>query len=188
LHEARQPIMPRRSFLRTVAGGSAAIAAASMLPAGCARSYPQADGDGAVLRSLSAKEYAVARAAAAAMLVGVPVSAQAVARAMDDALATMGEPVRGDMKTVLKLLEHLTILEGRVQPFTALAPEARRAVLHGWSRSRFALRRGAYQAVHGFVFFFAYAQDETRAITGFEGPWPERFDLPVPAVDFGEVR
>jgi hypothetical protein len=185
--ETRPAVLDRRGFLRASAGGAAAVALASALPAGCARSYPQAAADGHVLRALSDKEYAVARAAAEALLVGVPVAPAAVAAAIDDELAAAGEPVRGDMKSAFALLEHLTFLDGQPRRFTALPPARRLRVLRGWARSRFVLRRGAYQAVRGFVYYFAFIRDETRAITRFPGTWPERFTLPVPPVDFGEI-
>jgi hypothetical protein len=181
------PPLSRRGFLRSTAGGTVAIAAASVIPAGCGRDYPQADGDGVALRALTPKEYAVARAAAEALLPGVPVSPHAVAAAIDGELALVGDPVRADMKTVLRLVEHLTLLGGHVGRFTALDPGQRRANLRSWARSRFALRRGAYQAVRGFVTYFAYTQDETRSITRFPGPWPEQTSIPAYPVDFGEV-
>ena len=179
----------RRGFLRATAGGATAAALASLVPAGCAEDYPQAGADDVALQALTPKEYAVARAAAEALLAGVPVEPAAVAAAIDANLAAVGDPIRADMKTVLSLLEHLTLLGGRMRRFTALDPEARLAYLGTWARSRFALRRAAFQAVHAFVYFFTYSQDATRPITGFEGPWPER-GVPIPAypVDFGEVR
>lgn len=177
--------MDRRGFLRSTAGGAAAAAFASVLPAGCARDYPQADG--LELRTLSPKEFAVARAAAEALLPGVPVDPGRVAAAIDADLALVGDPVRSDMRSVLRLLEHLTLLGGHVTRFTALQPEDRLSYLNGWAHSRFDLRRAAFQAVRGFVSYFAYIHDETRAITGFQGPWPERLELPVHPVDFGEV-
>ncbi|HEY8483654.1 MAG TPA: twin-arginine translocation signal domain-containing protein [Longimicrobiales bacterium] len=189
--EAVRPGLPpgvdRRGFLRTSAGGAAAVALASLFPSGCASDYPQATLDGVELVALSAKEYAVMRAAAEALLVGVPVPPSRVAARVDRVLAQVGEPVRGDMKLVLGLLEHLTILEGKFRRFTALSPEARRECLLGWGRSRFALQRGAFQAVKAFVYFFAYIDDATRPLTGFPGPWPERFSIPARPVDFGEV-
>lgn len=177
----------RRGFLRAAAGGTTAIAVVSLLPAGCARDYPQADADGHTLQALTEKEYAVARAAAEALLVGVPVSAAAVAAAMDRELALAGEPMRADMKTVLGLIEHATPLGGRARRFTALTPAQRRAYLDGWAGSRFNLRRAAYQALRGFVVYFAYILPETRALTGFTGPWPERVQIAAYPVDFGEI-
>jgi hypothetical protein len=179
--------MDRRGFLRASSGGIVAIAVASALPAGCTRTYPQAAADGHTLRALSDKEYAVARAAAETLLVGVPVSAAAVAAAIDIELAAVGEPVRGDMKSAFGLLEHLTLLDGQAARFTALSPERRMRVLNGWARSRIVLRRGAYQAVRGFVYFYAFIDDATRSVTGFNGPWPERMMLPVTPIDFGVV-
>lgn len=184
---ARPTPLDRRGFLRGSAGGIAAIGLASMLPAGCAADYPQATADGVTLASLSEKEYAVARAAAEAILVGVPVEPQRVAAAIDAELAAVGEPVRSDMKSVLGLIEHLTFLGGRWRRFTALSPAARLENLRGWSRSRFDLRRGAYQALHGFVVYYAYNRDTTRPLTGFPGPWPERLSIPATPVDFGEI-
>ena len=129
----------------------------------------------------------MARAAAEALLVGVPVSATTVAKRMDQELAWAGEPIRTDMKTVLNLTEHLTPLGGRLRRFTQLAPEQRLVYLQGWRDSRLQLRRAAYQALKGFVYYFAYIDDATRGITGFAGPWPERLPMPIKPVDFGEI-
>jgi len=177
----------RRGFLRAGMGGGTAIAVASLLPAGCARSYPQAERDNTDLKALTPKEYAVARAAAEALLVGVPVSATTVAKRIDRELGWVGEPIRGDMKTVLNLTEHLTPLGGRVRRFTQLNPSERLAYMQTWRDSRFQLRRAAYQALKGFIYYFAYIDDATRPITRFAGPWPERMKMPVKPVDFGEV-
>ena len=177
----------RRSFLRATAGGTTAIAVASLLPAGCARDYPQAENDAVELDALTPKEYAVLRAAAEAMLVGVPVEASLVARRVDRELAAVGEPVRTDMKSVLGIIQHATLLGGHLSRFTMLSPADRLAYLSGWARSRFALRRAVFQALKGFVHYFAYMDDRTRALTGFEGPWPERMALPVVPVDYGEI-
>lgn len=180
--------MNRRGFLRLTAGGAAAIAVASLIPAGCSRDYPQASSDGARLRSLSQKEYATVRAVAEAMLVGVPVAAGVVAQRVDAELAVAGEPMLSDMKTVLKLMEHGTLLSGRASRFTALSPEKRRGVLDDWATSRLKLRRGAFQAVKSFVVYFAYVDPATRPITGFAGTWPERqFPIPAYPVDYGEI-
>jgi hypothetical protein len=179
--------LSRRGFLHSAAGGTAAAAVASVLPAGCTRHYPQARDADVRLQALNEKEYAVARAAAEALLPGVPVSPDAVAAGIDAELAIAGEPVRSDMKTVLTLMEHGPLLALRPRRFTALPPAARLAVLDHWATSRFNLRRAAYQALRGFVVYFAYTDDRTRAITGFPGPWPEKLPLPVYDVDFGEV-
>lgn len=179
--------LSRRGFLRSAAGGTAAVAAAALLPAGCAREYPQAVAAGHRLQSLSEKEFAVARAAAEAMLEGVPTSPDAVAAGIDAELAVAGEPMRGDMKTVLALMEHGPLLSLRPRRFTALPPADRLAVLDDWATSRFNLRRAAYQALRGFVLYFAWTDDATRPLTGFAGPWPELVEVPVHPVDFGEV-
>lgn len=177
----------RRGFLRATAGGSVAIAAVSLLPTGCSDAYPEAFGDEDRPGALSAKEFAVALAAAEALLVGVPVSPRDVALGIDGDLAVVGDPIREDMKTVFSLLEHLTILGGHATRFTRLEPGDRLQYLRGWGRSRFNLRRAAFQATRGFVYFHAYSRDETRPLTGFEGPWPERVRIPAYPVDYGEV-
>ena len=181
------PGMSRRGFLRGVAGGTAAVALASLLPAGCGREYPQAAADGVTLHGLTEKEYAVARAAAEAILVDVPVDPGAVVARMDRELALVGDPVLADMKTVLGLVEHLTPLGGRMRRFTSLSPEQRRAYLAGWADSRMNLRRGAYNALRGFVAFFAFSQESTWELTGFHGPWPGRIQVAPTPVDFGEI-
>lgn len=180
--------LDRRGFLRVTTGGAAAIALASLLPAGCTADYPQAEHDGLELKSLTAKEYAVARAAAEALLVGVPVAAVVVAKRMDQELAWAGDPIRTDMKTVLGLIEHATPLGGRVRRFTSLDPQQRLAYLEGWRNSRFNLRRAAFQALKGFVYYMAYIDPATRPLTGFAGPWPERIrGIPIKPVDFGPI-
>ncbi len=192
LSSASSPTLPpgisRRGFLRDVTGGAAMIAVASVLPPGRARDYPQAAQDGARLYALSARQYATARAAAEALLVEVPVPASRVAERIDREVALVGDPVRSDVRTVLTVLDHATILGGHLRPFTALSPAERRDYMRGWATSRFDLRRAVFQATRAFVYFYAYIDDATRRITGFEGPWPERFPgIPATPVDFGEV-
>jgi hypothetical protein len=177
----------RRGFLRGAAGGTAVVAVASLLPHGCAPDYVEQRPDGEPLQSLTPKEYAVARAAAEALLVDVPVSPDTVASGIDAELALAGEPMLTDMKTVLSLMEHGPLLSFRRKRFSTLSPDDRRKVLDDWATSRFNLRRAAFQALKGFIIFYAYVDDSTRPLTGFDGPWPERFRLPVYDVDFGEI-
>lgn len=179
------PGIDRRGFLRTVAGGTAAVAFVSLIPAGCSTDYPVPPA--VELGALSPKEFTVVRAAAESLLADVPVSPEEIALRIDRELALVGEPVRGDFKTAVTLLEHLTPLGGKFRRFTALSPEARLSYLHGWRGSRFVLRRAVFQAVKAFVFFFAYCDDATRTLTGFPGPWQERTTIPAYPVDFGEI-
>ena len=179
--------MDRRGFLRTTAGGTAAIALASFLPAGCAQEYPQATRDAVTLKSLTAKEYAITRAAAEVLAAGVPVAPGTIASRIDTELALAGQPMLGDFKTVLGLVEHLTMLGGRTRRFTELNPQERMKYLLGWSRSRFKLRRGAFYGLKGFVYFFTYTDPATRPITRFQGAWPERVTIAVHPVDFGPI-
>ncbi len=179
--------LDRRSFLRGTAGGAAAIALASWLPAGCSADYPESSKDGIDLETLTPKEYAITRAAAEALLIGLPVTAGTVASRIDRELSVVGDPVRSDFKTVLGLMEHLTPLGGRVRRFTVLTPQERLKYLRGWSRSRFNLRRGAFYGLKGFIYYFAYIDPATRPITGFQGAWPERLQIAATPVDFGPV-
>jgi hypothetical protein len=180
-------VLSRRGFLRTTAGGGAVIAVAAVLPTGCTRDYPQAARAGVRLQALSEKEFAVAVAAAEALMVDLPVSPEQVAAGIDAELAIAGEPMKADMKTVLSIMEHAPLLSLRRKRFTSLSPAARRAVLDDWATSRFNLRRAAYQALRGFVVYFAFIDDATRPLTGFAGPWPELVQIPVYPIDFGEV-
>jgi hypothetical protein len=179
--------MDRRGFLRSTAGGSAAIALASLLPAGCAMDYPQASQDGISLKALTDKEYAVVRAAGEALLDNLSVDPKTVAARIDAELAAVGEPVRGDFKTVLGLVQHLTFLGGSGRVFTNLNVPERLAYLTGWSRSRFKLRRGAFFALKGFIYYFAYIDPATRVLTGFTGAWPEKVKIAAYPIDFGPV-
>src|SRR5262245_4925024 len=182
-----RPQLDRRAFLRNTAGGGAAILVASMLPAGCSADYPHAAEDATELQSLTAKEYAIARAAAESLLIGVPVEAKTVATRIDRELAVAGDPMRKDFKTVLGLIEHLTSLGGHFHRFTKLEPAARLSYLNGWGRSRFALRRASFSALKGFIYYFAYIDPATRSMTRFAGPWPERMKLAAYPVDFGPI-
>jgi hypothetical protein len=177
----------RRSFLRTTAGGSAAIALASLLPSGVAADYPQAVADGVALQGLTPKEYATVRAAAEAFLVGVPVPPAKVAQRIDREIGLIGEPIKKDMKSVLMLIEHGTILSGHISQFTSLPLNTRLAVLNDWRDSRFELRRSVFGAIKSFVYFYGYSDNATRGITKFEGPWTERTKIPAYPVDFGPI-
>jgi hypothetical protein len=89
---------------------------------------------------------------------------------------------------VLRLMEHLTILGFHRRTFTELQPAERLRYLEGWATSRLGLRRAAFQAVRGFVQYFAWIRIETRGLTGFEGPVREKVELPVVReVDYGEI-
>lgn len=179
------PGIDRRGFLRTTAGGGVALALASLLP-GCGRA---ADAQGSTdLRSFTAAEFETMRAAAEALLLGgAAVDPAALAHRIDRELWLVGGAIEEDMRTVLQLLERLTFLGGRVRRFSDLDAEERLAYLHTWRDSRFNLRRASFNAVKSFVYFFAYSDPSTWAMTGFPGPWPGRVNVPVPAVDFGEI-
>jgi hypothetical protein len=180
--------LDRRGFLRTTTGGLVAITVAGLLPAGCSADYPQVEADGVSLATLSPKEYAVVRAAAEALLIDVPVEPKDVAIAIDAELAAVGEPIQSDMKNVLRLIEHFTILSLHRRTFTELDPAERLHYLRGWATSRFAIRRGAFQAIRGFVQYFAYIEPATRTLTGFAGPLSEHVTIPpVRTIDYGEV-
>jgi hypothetical protein len=183
-----QGLLNRRAFLRNTAGGSAAIALASLLPAGCSADYPQATQDEAQLRSLTEKEYAITRSAAEVLLSEVPVEPGVVAARIDQELAAAGEPMSKDFKAVLGLIEHLTLLSGHTHRFTRLPPGQRLEYLQDWGKSRFALRRAAFFAFKGFIYYFAYIDPATRAITRFPGPWPERVKVAAHPVDFGPIE
>lgn len=181
------PGISRRGFLRQISGGTAAITIASLMPERAA-AYRQAEQDGVRLYALSSEQYATAVAAGEALLADVPVPASRVAERIDREIALAGEPVRSDVRTVLTVLQHGTLLGGHAfRRFTQLSPAERLTYLQGWGTSRFTLRRAVYQATRSFIYFYAYSDDATRPLTGFEGPWPERFSIPATPVDFGEV-
>ena len=162
-----------------------AIALASLLP-GCGRAADARARED--LRSLTDAEYATVRAAAEALLLGgADVDPAGIAQRIDYELWAVGGAIQEDMRTVLQLLERLTFLGGRVRRFSELEPEERLAYLHTWRDSRFNLRRASFNAVKSFVYFFAYSDPATWAMTGFPGPWPGRVNVPIPAVDFGEI-
>ncbi len=186
------PVLPpgidRRGFLRHVAGGTAAVVIASSIPERLAAAFPRAEQDGVHLYALSPEQYATALAAGEVLLEDVPVPPSQVAQRIDREIALAGDPVRTDVRTVLTVLQHGTLFGGHAfRRFTQLSAAERLRYLRGWGTSRFTLRRAVYQATRSFVYFYAYADDATRPLTGFEGPWPERFQIPVTSVDFGEI-
>lgn len=185
-HSGLPPGIDRRGFLRSTAGGGLAIGLASLLP-GCGGDAAAVGASGLQLRSLTQKEFDVARGAADALLAGVPVDPASIAQRLDYELWAVGGAIEEDMRTVLQLLEHLTLLGGRLRRFTELNPTERLAYLETWRDSRFNLRRAAFNAIRSFVYFFAYSDPALWPATGFTGPWPGRIEVPVPPVDFGEI-
>ncbi|HUF11694.1 MAG TPA: hypothetical protein VMN78_01175 [Longimicrobiales bacterium] len=180
------PGIDRRGFLRSTAGGGVAIGLAALLP-GCGREASAGAAAAGELRSLTGKEFEVARAAAEALLVGVPIDPSAIATRLDYELWAVGGAIEEDVRTVLQLLEHLTPLGGRLRRFTELNPTERLAYLETWRNSRFNLRRASFNAIKSFVYFFAYADPAMWAATGFPGTWPGRIPVGIPPIDFGEV-
>lgn len=54
--------------------------------------------------------------------------------------------------------------------FTEMSPAEQDATLEGWMRSRFALRRMAFQALRNLAFLGYYSQEETWPMIGYAGP------------------
>jgi hypothetical protein len=96
-----------------------------------------------------------------------------VAEKVDAFLANSHPGVQADVKKVLGLLESAlagSLLDGRTRPFTQLDPTEQDATLDGWRRSRIAVRRTAFQALHGLCMGSYYASPETYAAVGYPGP------------------
>ncbi len=177
----RGEFLARRDFLRRAAYGTAALTVAGWLPSGCAGYQdlvrPE---EAATLRFFDARQMAIFRAVAKRMIPdeeGWPTVEEArVAELVDEELALWRNepplsPVLDDLKLLLSLVEHATLLDGHVSRFTRLAPEAQDDVLASWEASSIEVRRVGFQALKNLVVFTYYDDDRTFAKLSYAGPW-----------------
>ncbi len=177
----RAEFLARRDFLRRAAGGSAALAMASWLPAGCAGYQelvptPQR----ANLLFFDEKEFAVFQSVARRIVPdeeGWPsVDEVGVAAVIDEELALWRNepalaPVLDDLRLLLRLVEHGTWLDGHWSRFTRLAPDAQDDVLASWDGSSIEVRQVGFQALKNLVMFAYYDDERTFAKLSYAGPW-----------------
>jgi D-cysteine desulfhydrase len=163
-----RPRAGRRRFLQ----GSGAVLAAGALGVGLASTgYPAFDG-----RWLTAREAAVLRAAAEAILPPAPLSEPQKERLpgnVDRFLAATPEATRRELHLMFLLIEH----GGLRSRFTRLSPEGRRAVLTGLARRGGALAQVA-RGLRDLVLVGYYQEPSSWAALGYGGPWPIEGGLP----------
>ena len=89
-----------------------------------------------------------------------------------DALCGSLDPsVTQPLPTLLRVVDWAPFLfDLRLRRFTRLTPAEQDASLDGWMRSRFALRRMAFQALRNLSFLGYYSQEETWPLIGYAGP------------------
>jgi hypothetical protein len=97
----------------------------------------------------------------------------AIAQAVDASLMSVPPEVRTDLSRVLLLFENALpafLLDRRVTPFTALAPDAQDAVLAAWRDSHLTLRRSAYNALRRLCLGAHYADQRSWKAIHYGGP------------------
>lgn len=89
-----------------------------------------------------------------------------------DALCGSLDPeVTQPLPTLLRVFDWSPyVFDFRFERFTEMAPAEQDATLEGWMRSRFAVRRMAFQALRNLAFLGYYSQEETWPMIGYAGP------------------
>lgn len=169
----------RRGFLKGTLAGSALLAGAGLLPAGCAKYEPPASG----LVVFDAKEYAVMRAAADRLVgmdgAGGPAASDAqVTEQFDAQLSFAPEPVRAQVKQMLQIFEHGTqLFFFSLSRFTELAPEDQDRYIATWMESDMGFRKTVFAALKRISFAIYYATPVVWPSIDYDGPWVGRDDI-----------
>ena len=170
----------RRTFLRATAGGTAALAVAALLPAGCG-GYPPVSG----LRLFTAKEFAVVDAMIATFVTppaGAPSAREVgIAAYLDRYLAAEAPLVQKQLKQALLLIEYGGFWWGpRRRRCTRMAPADRAQYLREWLDSDSAFRRQVAQTFRRAILNTYYTDERTWEAIGYEGPFVDPDESTVP--------
>ena len=128
------------------------------------------------LQALDPRSYSVLVAVAERICAydGLPTASElGVALGIDALLASTHPGIAAELSQGLMVLENaLTglLLDGRVTPFTALAPAEQDAVLDSWRRSPLPVKRTVYKAIHGLVVAGYWADPTVFPHCGYPGP------------------
>lgn len=165
--------MDRRTFLGATAGGAAALALASLLPAGCG-GYPAV----ANLRTFTAKEFAVLQALVDTVVPagGGNVSAREidVAGYLDDAFHALPALMRKQLKQALLLLEYGGLWYGpERRRLTRMSAAARETYVGGWLDSPAPFRRQVGQTFRRAIINAYYSDERAWRAIGYDGPFVE---------------
>ena len=165
--------LTRRRLLQTGFGGALLLAFGSVLPTGCARYSPVESS----LRFLTRKEYAVVTQAAVRIL-GLPDDArEGLGGFIDGLLADLPPTSQGQARLMLRVVEHGThLFDLKPRRFTRLGPEEQDAYLRGWMESTLGARRVIFRALKTLAALGYYAQTQTFAEIGYDGPWLGRIE------------
>lgn len=171
--EALRFDLTRRRLLQTGFGGALVLAFGAVLPTGCAR-YSPIERE---LRFLTRKEYAVVTQAAVRIL-GLPDDARdSLGGFIDGLLAELPPTSQGQARLMLRVVEHGThLFDLKPRRFTRLSPDEQDAYLRGWMESTLGARRVIFRALKTLAALGYYAQDESFASIGYDGPWLGRIE------------
>jgi hypothetical protein len=171
--EALRVDLTRRRLLQTGLGGALLVAFGSVLPSGCAR-YSAIERP---LRFLTRKEYAVVTQAAVRIL-GLPDDARdSLGGFIDGLLADLPPTSQGQARLMLRVVEHGThLFDLKPRRFTRLGPAEQDTYLRGWMESTLGARRIIFRALKTLAALGYYAQSESFASIGYDGPWLGRID------------
>lgn len=168
-------MISRRRFLRTTLLGGALLGGAL----GVGRhltGYSLDEQTKQQLRALSPKELIVLRAVCARILAtdasDAP-SADDVGAALyiDGYLARLDESLRKDVRALLHLVEHGSVLfRLRGTRFTRMTPEEQDRTLADWAESSLTVRRRGFQALKSLALLGYWRADKTWPLIGYTGP------------------
>jgi hypothetical protein len=171
--------MSRRRFFRLGLAGGALLAAGGVLALHRGR-YELDLRTRRALRFFDAKGYRVFEAFADRMLDGCRPSARAigVAKFVDGFAAELDGALQTDLRRLLDLLEHGTLLGDGVRKFTKLSAAEQDAYLGGWEHSRLVVKRTGFAALKSLAMMGYYRDERTHAGIGYPGPAvPRGFDV-----------
>lgn len=191
MHPPQHPLrLTRRELLQRGAAGTILLSSAGLLSTGCAgyRQRVQRD-DEQALQFFSVKDYAVALAAADAVLPGEAEGypdhreLKTVLK-LDHELAQWDAVRSKDIPLLLSLVEHGTPLFGHsFRRFSRLPIESRRAYLAGWGDSGILLRRSGFVALKGLFAFYYFSDDRVWPHIGYDGTWFDQFPIPITPIE-----
>jgi hypothetical protein len=96
-----------------------------------------------------------------------------IAEKIDTVLYKADEFVQSEIKQVLLLVENAllgTLFDGHYKTFTQSSPEKQDQLLLSWQHSSLSLRRSALKALNSLCGAAYYANSETHALIGYDGP------------------